>query len=432
LLTGPVGSGKTATLLALCKQLKIEVVEWSNEMEIVQEGNGQQENEIRERSQLDAFNHFLRSADCSPLTSSNHRRLILVEHLPNVFYCNIPVLHECMANAMRILHSALVLILSTVESTWHLNPHRIFPGQALIQLWMENIQFNSCAVTFLMKAMKRVVSNGKIRCTGMDLKKIAESANGDIRTAMQNLRLCTGGGSRVDPSLLFDSFDSIDFFHLIGKVLYSKRSPSIPVCEEQLRSLDSRHSREEQLGSLASRHSRFRPKSDSDPNAIIDLTHTSGNKLAEFLHENEPEFSGTIHRLFAVEEDLSFFDGMSGDWRVSQHPIADEYCSQIAVRSIMFNNYQTISESKKGSSRGLYKMRHPRSREANRRRDQKADTLAQPGLSLSTIFNCFSTFHSRFGSCIVSHCHNQEIEADTLKKNDKIAFTIEESDGDEW
>ncbi|VDL77257.1 unnamed protein product [Nippostrongylus brasiliensis] len=56
-----------------------------------------------------------------------------------------------------------------------------------------------------------------------------------------------------------------------------------------------------------------------------------------FLHEHEPNFTGSIGTLRHVLDSMSISDALSSDW--TSRPVAQEYCSQICARATVFHNY---------------------------------------------------------------------------------------------
>lgn len=90
LITGPAGSGKTATVRVVAKEMKYELVEWITpvDVDLVRSAPSLAYNEdnMYRESQVDIFKQFLfKSSRYSSLFDSVQRRLILVEDFPNVF-----------------------------------------------------------------------------------------------------------------------------------------------------------------------------------------------------------------------------------------------------------------------------------------------------------------------------------------------------------
>jgi broad-specificity NMP kinase len=83
LLTGPCGTGKTATLKVICNDFGVEVLEYESnrayELSLDSE-------EVWDESEIKVFQRFLYEAEYPSVECSAKRRLVLVEHLPNRFY----------------------------------------------------------------------------------------------------------------------------------------------------------------------------------------------------------------------------------------------------------------------------------------------------------------------------------------------------------
>lgn len=89
LLTGPPGSGKTATLRLIAKELDFDVSEWITPLDIDLNRNNEQENDnvnTYTENQFDKFSDFLyRSSRYVSVFANQRKRLLLVEDFPNVF-----------------------------------------------------------------------------------------------------------------------------------------------------------------------------------------------------------------------------------------------------------------------------------------------------------------------------------------------------------
>lgn len=90
LLTGPTGSGKTATLRVLAEEEQFFIQEWINpvEQEMIYTLGDQQYDSHYVSSQMNAFRSFLFKASRyrSLLQPVGHKRLLLVEDLPNFLF----------------------------------------------------------------------------------------------------------------------------------------------------------------------------------------------------------------------------------------------------------------------------------------------------------------------------------------------------------
>lgn len=89
LLTGPPGSGKTATVRLIAKELDLDVSEWIVPLDIDLKVNNKLEDDnvnTYAESQLNKFSDFLyRSSRYVSVFATQRKRLLLVEDFPNIF-----------------------------------------------------------------------------------------------------------------------------------------------------------------------------------------------------------------------------------------------------------------------------------------------------------------------------------------------------------
>lgn len=89
LLTGPPGSGKTATLRLIAKEFDFDISEWIVPLDIDLNRNNKQDDDkvnTYTENQFDKFSDFLyRSSRYVSVFANQRKRLLLVEDFPNVF-----------------------------------------------------------------------------------------------------------------------------------------------------------------------------------------------------------------------------------------------------------------------------------------------------------------------------------------------------------
>uniref|UniRef100_A0A0R3RXM1 Cell cycle checkpoint protein RAD17 n=1 Tax=Elaeophora elaphi TaxID=1147741 RepID=A0A0R3RXM1_9BILA len=345
LLTGPTGSGKTTAVKILCGELKFELIEWncSESYDIFYDLEGK---EVRK------FAEFLKSADRGSIEKSLSQKLVLVEQLPNIFYQDPSTLHSTLKNTINNTVCMYIFIMSDVDSCWYLSPKRILPQNIRYQLGFDELAFNASAVLFLSKALRRITSLLKINVSPLQVKRIAENSNGDIRTAIQNLQLCFNGNrefneiSHLHPSTL------IDPYHSLGKLLYAKR------CDKA--DDDWKKSEEKLKVELRKLHSRDYPPKD-DVSEVLTKNGMNADKLVMFLHEHEPNFAPSLPSYLGVLNNISLFDSAFGRWEVRSDSNLSSYVSEVAARSIVFHNFGFKSRQ----GRGIYRFHKPRNSEGD-------------------------------------------------------------------
>uniref|UniRef100_A0A914UXF0 Cell cycle checkpoint protein RAD17 n=1 Tax=Plectus sambesii TaxID=2011161 RepID=A0A914UXF0_9BILA len=387
LLTGPPGSGKTATLRAICNDRRITLVEWTNTSEVdvffqrptddSEWRGGRRDDdqyEVKSVSETKQFAEFLRRTDyCgwsqSNSVSSDADRIVLVEELPNKFYEDPQELHEILRSRLVGTRRPIVFIVSDVASSFKLGPRQLFPPAVVSELNIHEIAFNAVASSYIQKGLKRAVdklgasysnaANLKTR-----LKEIAEAADGDIRSAIFKLEFALneknalGGASKksVSSSAEASGVDrhALDVFRALGKLLYAKRGPKPKEAFTAAENLLPPH-----LSHLA------RPTPlESDPDDVIDRCHLSADKLTSFLHENELDFAPDLESAQRALDDLSLFDASSRLWDVREDAV-ERFGGLIAAKSVAFWNFRDGGPK----NLGFHQMRKAKATQVRREAD---------------------------------------------------------------
>ncbi|EGT36063.1 hypothetical protein CAEBREN_31022 [Caenorhabditis brenneri] len=202
---------------------------------------------------------------------------------------------------------------------------------------IDTISFNPVADTLMKKAMGRASRLLRSSLSETKLKMIGETANGDLRIAMNMIQTNSAGpdvSRRPGSKIIFASkANREDAFHMIGRILYAKRvNPNIPQPKGHF--IKKRKS-------APAPEPTERTDLEHDPTEIIAMSSMSSEKLTGFLFENEHAFCSDIKKYRQVIEALSFCDVLTGDWS-SARTFPDEYASQVATRSVMWHNFNEI------------------------------------------------------------------------------------------
>ncbi|KAL8768682.1 MAG: hypothetical protein Q9209_005100 [Squamulea sp. 1 TL-2023] len=294
ILRGASGVGKTATVSALSKAMGFDLLEWANPTV----------SEFTSDSYISTsalFEEFLRrsgkfisldvtgsestiaptSTPSTQLTDSEGRRkVILVEEFPNMFMSSTNAIQSLRSSILRYLSTSpippsisyttsspkdppipLILILtenqttSTTSLTDTLTAHRLLGPSILNHPFIDIIEFNPIAPTFITKALNLIIQkearhSGRRRVLSPSvLKRLSEF--GDVRSAIGSLEfLCVKGqngenessgrvaakgkkGAQTAKPLTATEDDSLELvtqreaslglFHAVGKVVYNKR-----------------------------------------------------------------------------------------------------------------------------------------------------------------------------------------------------------------
>lgn len=295
-MTGPAGGGKTTTVRLLAEQMGVDIIEWGESVEEWSLGTG-----IERESSISKFSSFLSrnsypslNLSQSPLSSSSRSvsqsrpRLILLTALPNLTHLPTrDAFHEALLTfCQTFTHSSCPMIIihsdagsgGRAEESWM---DRDKGGrEGAVDLvgkdvkngpWCQEIDFIPVAPTFILKALNRVISLTPLppaqRPVKATLQLIAQSSNGDLRSAINSLQLLCGGrkhgdkdkvgkkrkereeevasakgrgkgrgsmggrGAKLDVSFelraVLDAVtrkeQSLNLFHALGKVFYNKR-----------------------------------------------------------------------------------------------------------------------------------------------------------------------------------------------------------------
>uniref|UniRef100_A0A915PSS3 AAA+ ATPase domain-containing protein n=1 Tax=Setaria digitata TaxID=48799 RepID=A0A915PSS3_9BILA len=321
LLTGPTGSGKTAAVQMLCRELKLELIEW-NCSESYEVFYGPEGEEIRK------FAEFLKSSDRGSLEKSAAQKVVLIEQLPNVFYQDPSVLHATLQNTVKNTVCMYIFVMSDVESCWYLSPKRILPSNIRVELGFEELAFNASATTFLSKALRRIASLLHVNVSPSQVKRIAEISNGDIRTAIHNLQLCIDDCKKFNEVIPLHSSTLIDPYHSLGKLLYAKR------CDKT----DDNWKRTEEMLKIELRKvwSRGYPPKD-DVNEVLEKSGMDGDKLVMFLHEHELNFAPSLSSYLDILNNISLFDSILGRWEVRMNSVLCSYMSEFRIQEENLN-----------------------------------------------------------------------------------------------
>lgn len=438
LLSGPAGCGKTCTVKVLAAELGLAVTEWTTPTPTLWAEHLQQRaagtNGLYS-SKLDDFEDFVSHAKLSTLSlqaarshalpthrqntqqqHTNHpssdkvspstNKLILIEDLPN---CSDAQQRQRLADLLGSIAGVAkcrVIVTATVSaaqggqdrpssaSTQGLHKDLL---AAINAAGAGQISFNPVTKPNIQKALQQVSLQAGFSMPADTLTSIADSANGDLRNAIETLQLAAAGASidtqavkgqkgkakrgkkaKAQPSAAaaaasntlpsFGKDTGFALFHALGKILYNKRPDDteastddcLPSAEaEQSAVPNASHAMQMPSSSkqlrVSDRHKR--PRLGVDPEAVTLKSGLEASTAAAFLHENMLEF---VHQ-DAVEDAAEACLYLSHAARMMEHgpSLLSDWSSDDAFSG------QSLIEAAAGSTvlRGLlYSLMHPAAR----------------------------------------------------------------------
>ena len=429
-LKGVAGCGKTTTISLLAHDMDVIISEWRNPAgtELTSESSAsaaQQFNEFVSRSARSGGLQFsadetdeLRVED-ETTGAGSQRQLLLVEEFPNTYSRTSSALNSFRSVLLQRLSSPtlpdgtppipIVLVVSeTLLSTNtavadSFTAHRLLGPDLVNHVYLDIIEFNPIATTYLTKALEVVVlkearKSGRRKTPGPQVIKHLADA-GDIRSAVSSLEFLLLRGDDGDAwsskitftkqkksktevpltqaehdalKLISNRESTLGIFHAVGKVVYNKRVAQAMVAQPP---------------SWLLKHRRNKvPENNIDE--MIDELGTDTSTFVAALHENYAlSCSGssaeeTLDSLWGCVDSISDADLLSVD-RFSFGTRAfsgsatdslrqDEMAFQIAVRGLLFNLPETVHRSvaTDGRKADAYKMFYPASLKLWRKKEE--------------------------------------------------------------
>ncbi|KAK4981716.1 RFC checkpoint protein Rad17 [Elasticomyces elasticus] len=339
-LRGTAGTGKTATISLLAKEMDFDIVEWKNPTgsdyasAYFTSASVQFEEFMSRSGRLNALslvtgdelttNKSSKTDFDEVKPSTNRRQVILVEDFPNTFTQSSTTLQtfrstvlQCLANAAHarrevsqsimpiVMIISETLLSSSTTSAESFTVHRLLGPNILNHQAVHTIEYNPIAPTILSKALGLVIlkeahKSGRRTMPGSQvIKRLAES--GDVRSATSSLEfLCLRG----------DEGDTWSSKVAITKAKKVVKDPAMTRAEQESLALIS--NRESSLGIFHAvgkvvynkrlddsaiadplpqppnhlpQHHRTKP-SEVDINALLNELGTDTSTFISALHEN--------------------------------------------------------------------------------------------------------------------------------------------------
>ena len=433
-LKGAAGTGKTTTVRLLAQELGCQVMEWKNPggADMTPEGSA---------SAAPQFDDFVSRAGRSggleltaggndemqtksidegddSMRSDERRQILLIEEFPNTFSRISSTLQAFRSTILQYLASPtladgiqptpIVMVISeTLLSTStaladSFTAHRLLGPELANHPYLNMIEFNAVAPTYLTKALKAIVlkearKSGRRTTPGPQvLNHLAET--GDIRSAVSSLEfLCLRGddgdtwSSKVTFSkpkkaitdtpltqseqealkLISNRETTLGIFHAVGKVVYNKRIDSLSVAHPP---------------PWLPQHRRDKVP-ENDVNDLIDELGTDTSTFTAALHENYALSCASTSKEDALDSLLGSINGISdadllsidrfsfGTRAFSGSAIdsfrQDEMAFQVGVRELLFSLPYPVHRSTPadGKKADAHRMFYPTSLKLWRKRE---------------------------------------------------------------
>jgi cell cycle checkpoint protein len=286
-LKGPAGTGKTATVEAVAKDMNIEILEWRNPQTAArgedygEEGafsaglSGMFEEFIGRAGKfgslelVSSVTSELQAPSTAPTTTAEDtkRKFIVIEDFPNTLFTSSSAPLQSFRHTIKSFLALpppplgatplppLILIITETASVSGPNAftaHRLLSPEILHHHLTREINFNKIAPTFMFKALTRIVSreaqhsNRKLGPSKPVLDAI--SSSGDIRSAVMTLEFLSSSGQGFTEPIITkvkrgkkpadrqlteaearmvaavtQRESNFGIFHAVGKVVFNKR-----------------------------------------------------------------------------------------------------------------------------------------------------------------------------------------------------------------
>ncbi|XP_045447979.1 cell cycle checkpoint protein RAD17 [Melitaea cinxia] len=342
LISGPVGSGKTATVRALASKYNIKITEWITPLDIEYPSEFG-DYEIKESQSKKFLEFIINSANFTSLLDNNSCKLVLVEDFPNTFIRSPTEFTDVLQQYKHRAKSPIVFICSETHTDNKNTAYHLFTASLKEQFNIHHIMFNSVSVTGLKAALKRAVDIISKKYTSTYniptadvIESVVNSSGGDIRSAILNLHFASLKGSQF----------SLETSIINEKEVKQKTSKKKKLVSNKFMSLG----KDQTVSILHGVGRVLNPKEITTPDGHKILSHAPKDIIEQFLshpssfinflEENYlPHFS-CINDVDKALTALSEGDCLLAEWR---EKICQEYGLYMAIAGLMTANKSPVS-----------------------------------------------------------------------------------------
>lgn len=400
ILTGPPGSGKTATINLLLgpnalineytgiDKVTPELIEYKNPPQVssinlddIKMGESRSFGTQRE-SKLIPFLRQIKNLKYPSLTiqegtNSNDPKdkILLVEDMPYLHDAKQrKIFQEAISEYLSDrIYYPIVFIISDDTTKGSNACNFIFSKEILSSSSVKIIPFNTVSVTLVTKTLTKIASSEKLMVSKEDIRALADTCQGDIRSAINMIQFATTKNANAAKNTkvrqkidfpvqkvmkknrkktsgyeLFSVFPDIgrDFtlslYHSVGKVMHRKRLNDFEI-DDAGRVVQSIKDHP----TIKATSPLFRMPLKAVPEDIIEKHITSERTseiFVQFIHENYTNFCDDIDDIASAADYFSCADLLSHNYLDNQ--TLREYINLTCVRGFMFTPNNDKKESK--------------------------------------------------------------------------------------
>jgi len=380
-LVGPTGSGKTAAVNTICREKKIEIVQYSNPVKIKYldgENKDRIDSNLEERV-LSHFFDFLKRTKYPTIefggTKDKLGKICLIEDMPNLHGPEQKKNFQEMVNSILNSNQATPIVFIISDTTTDsMTSITLFDNSFFENKQVCPIRFNPVNETSMRKVLENIKIKENLDIDDGAMSQIVLSSGGDIRNAINTLQFYVdpskeqpkkakkgkekeikgvkgGKGTKQkkkkideqinleeevkDHSISYGRDFSLSLFHALGKILYNKRRIVTEYYECEM-------------------NHNFREIPANNPIEIREsVQHIDAPVFNRFLAENYLQFYSSIEDAAMASGYLS--DSVYLKSKSSWDHRLDEAAWIISCLGVMFSNTNTVSMP----NRALIPLRKP-------------------------------------------------------------------------
>jgi replication factor C large subunit len=195
ILYGKAGIGKTTTAHALAREMEWEVIELN----------------ASDQRTADVIEKVVGSASqMGNLSGSKAKRLIIMDEADNIHGTSDRGGERAIVELIKKTNQPIILI-----------ANELYDMSAGLRTACKPVQFNSVMSRSMIPALKRIIEVEGIKCDLGVLEKITENANGDLRSAINDLQAIAQGKTvlKIDDIVTGERDSKENIFKVLVKIL---------------------------------------------------------------------------------------------------------------------------------------------------------------------------------------------------------------------